>query len=116
MEWYGFTSCHFLSSPTMSRTNIQRAIYSSSERVRNALYVYHAEKIKEQYEKLISAFSVIDTRFFYACKALTNIHILRYVHSLGCGVDCSSINEVKLALHAGFPKGQNIIYFQWNCF
>ncbi|RZJ25281.1 MAG: hypothetical protein EOO48_13780, partial [Flavobacterium sp.] len=27
--------------------------------------------------------------------------VLKYVASLGCGIDCSSINEVKLALHAG---------------
>ena len=73
------------------------------------LYVYHAEKIKEQFEKLSSGFSVLDTRFFYACKALTNIHILKYIHSLGCGIDCSSINEVKLALHAGVPP-ENILY------
>ena len=73
------------------------------------LYVYHAEKIREQFEKLTSGFSVLDTRFFYACKALTNINILKYIHSLGCGIDCSSINEVKLALHAGVPP-QNILY------
>lgn len=73
------------------------------------LYVYHAEKIKEQYEKLTSAFSVLDTKFFYACKALTNIHVLKYIHSLGCNIDCSSINEIKLALHAGFPK-ERILY------
>src|SRR5690242_1658506 len=73
------------------------------------LYVYHAEKIKEQYEKLVSGFSVIDSRFFFACKALTNINILKYIHSLGCGIDCSSINEVKLALHAGVPSDK-ILY------
>jgi diaminopimelate decarboxylase len=73
------------------------------------LYVYHAEKIKEQYEKLQSGFSVLDTRFFYACKALTNIHVLKYIHSLGCNVDCSSINEVKLALYAGLPADK-ILY------
>lgn len=73
------------------------------------VYVYHAEKIKEQYKKLTSAFSVLDTRFFFACKALTNINILKYVHSLGCGIDCSSINEVKLALHAGVPP-QQVLY------
>src|SRR5678816_2189423 len=28
-------------------------------------YVYHAEKIKEQFNKLVSAFSVLDTKFFY---------------------------------------------------
>ena len=73
------------------------------------LYAYHAEKIKEQYEKLISGFSVIDAKFFFACKALTNINILKYIHSLGCGIDCSSINEVKLALHAGVPS-EKILY------
>lgn len=73
------------------------------------LYVYHAEKIKEQYEKLSAAFSIIDARFFYACKALTNINILKYIHQLGCGIDCSSINEVKLALKAGVPKDK-ILY------
>lgn len=70
------------------------------------LYVYHAEKIKEQYEKLTTAFSILDTTFFYACKALTNINILKYIRSTGCNVDCSSINEVKLALHAGFEPGR----------
>lgn len=69
------------------------------------LYVYHAEKIKEQYQKLTTAFSLLDTNFFYASKALTNINILRYIKDIGCNIDCSSINEVKLALHAGMdPK------------
>lgn len=70
------------------------------------VYVYHAERIKEQYEKLRNAFSDTDTVFFYACKALTNVNILRYVMNLGANVDCSSINEVKLALHAGFPSSR----------
>ena len=68
------------------------------------VYVYDAEKIAEQYHKLSDAFSAHPTRFFYACKALTNVNILKYICSLGANVDCSSINEVKLALHAGFPK------------
>lgn len=73
------------------------------------LYVYHAEKIGEQYEKLRAAFSIMNTSFFYASKALTNISILRYIRSTGCNVDCSSINEVKLALYAGFEPGR-ILY------
>ncbi|MEO6837042.1 MAG: diaminopimelate decarboxylase [Ginsengibacter sp.] len=73
------------------------------------VYVYHAEKIAEQYNKLKSAFAQQDVVFFYASKALTNINILRYVKSLGAKVDCSSINEVKLALHAGFTP-ENILY------
>src|SRR5207237_1432114 len=59
--------------------------------------------------KLVSAFSSLDTKFFYACKALTNINILKYIDSLGCGIDCSSVNEVKLAIHAGVPK-EKILY------
>jgi diaminopimelate decarboxylase len=73
-----------------------------ADRFGTPLYVYHAEKIKEQYHKLTQAFSRTNTVFFYACKALTNINVLKYVMSLGANVDCSSINEVKLALRAGF--------------
>ena len=73
------------------------------------LYVYHAEKIASQYQNLLSNFSSNNTRFFYACKALTNIHILALVKRAGCDVDCSSINEVKLALHVGFAP-QHILY------
>ncbi|MES1215096.1 MAG: diaminopimelate decarboxylase [Bacteroidota bacterium] len=77
------------------------------------LYVYHAEKIKEQYGRLQTAFSNSDTKFFYAAKALTNINILKYIKSIGCNVDCSSINEVLLAIKAGFePK--NILYTSNN--
>ncbi len=80
-----------------------------AEKFGTPLYVYDAEKIKEQYQKLTTGFSTLDARFFYACKALTNVNILKYIHSLGCGIDCSSINEVKLALHAGVPSKQ-ILY------
>lgn len=65
------------------------------------VYVYHAEKIQEQYNKLKNAFTACNAKFYYACKALTNINILKYIDSLGGGIDCSSINEVKLALYAG---------------
>lgn len=73
------------------------------------LYVYHADKIREQYRQLTTAFHGSNVVFFYACKALTNIHILRFVRDLGANVDCSSINEVKLALHAGFPA-ERVLY------
>lgn len=80
-----------------------------AERFGTPLYVYHAEKIKEQYEKLTTGFAEVDAKFFFACKALTNVNILKYIHSTGCGIDCSSINEVKLALHAGVPS-RKILY------
>lgn len=80
-----------------------------AERFGTPLYVYHAEKIKEQYVKLSQAFKDTDTVFFYACKALTNVNILKYIRSLGASIDCSSINEVKLALHAGYNP-RSILY------
>jgi diaminopimelate decarboxylase len=77
------------------------------------VYVYHAEHIAGQYRKLQEAFKGHPTRFFYACKALTNVNILKYLHSLGASADCVSINEVKLALHAGFEPHQ--VLFTPNC-
>ncbi|TAM95708.1 MAG: diaminopimelate decarboxylase [Chitinophagaceae bacterium] len=66
------------------------------------LYVYHAERIEKQYHRLQQAFSNSKVRFFYACKALTNINILRLMKQLGSGLDTVSIQEVKLGLMAGF--------------
>ena len=73
------------------------------------LYVYEAGHITAQYQKLTNAFAQTDTKFFYACKALTNINILKHIKSIGCNVDCSSINEVRLAFLAGF-EAKNILY------
>lgn len=68
------------------------------------LYVYDAATISRQYHRLVAAFDSHPTRFFYACKALTNVHILRLMRDLGAGLDCVSINEVKLGLLAGFDS------------
>ncbi len=93
----------------MTTTLLPAELISIAEEYGTPLYVYHAEKIKEQYGKLQAAFDHSNTVFFYACKALTNLNILRYIRNLGANVDCSSINEVKLALHAGFPSSR-ILY------
>lgn len=77
------------------------------------LYVYHAERITEQYRRLQEAFVETDTTFFYACKALTNINVLKHIKSIGCNVDCSSVNEVQLALMAGFAPSQ-VLYTSNN--
>ncbi|SFI38723.1 diaminopimelate decarboxylase [Halpernia frigidisoli] len=75
-------------------------------------YVYEAESIKTQYQKLTDSFTK-NTRFFYAAKSLTNINILKYIKSLGASLDCVSINEVKLGLRAGFTVDR--ILFTPNC-
>ncbi len=75
-------------------------------------YVYDAESIKIQYQKLSSSFHK-HTKFFYAAKALTNINVLKYIEKLGANLDCVSINEVKLGLKAGFSAKR--ILFTPNC-
>jgi diaminopimelate decarboxylase len=77
------------------------------------LYVYHAERIAEQYNKLKNAFSRCDAKFFFACKSLTNINILRWMKEIGASLDCVSINEVRLGLKAGFEPFQ--ILYTPNC-
>jgi diaminopimelate decarboxylase len=77
------------------------------------LYVYNTEKIKSQYQRLKNAFAGFDANIFYACKALTNLSVLRYIREIGCNIDCSSSNEVKLAIHAGFTP-ERILYTSNN--
>lgn len=97
----------------MSQTIAPSELLAMARDFGTPLYVYHAEKIKEQYNHLENAFKGCNARFFYACKALTNINILKYIQSLGAGLDCVSINEVKLGLKAGFTPDK--ILFTPNC-
>jgi diaminopimelate decarboxylase len=91
----------------MSLSNQQ--LIEAANQFGTPLYVYDADNITAQYQKLTTAFAKTNTKFFYACKALTNVNILKHIKSIGCNVDCSSINEVKLALLAGFDAG-NVLY------
>jgi len=77
------------------------------------LYVYDTRKMESQYKRLLAAFSGINLRLNYACKALTNRNILKFFHLLGSGLDAVSIQEAELGIKAGFqPK--DIIYTP-NC-
>lgn len=73
------------------------------------LYVYDEQRIRDQYGKLVGAFHRSDVLIFYACKALTNVNILRIMHELGAGIDCVSINEVRMALTAGVEPGAMVV-------
>ncbi|MFT7119119.1 MAG: diaminopimelate decarboxylase [Nonlabens sp.] len=70
------------------------------------VYVYDAEVIVAQYERLVSAFSKAkNLRIHYAVKALSNISILKLFKQLGAGLDTVSLQEVELGLAAGVdPK------------
>ncbi len=87
----------------------QQQLLSIANEFGSPVYVYDAAKMAAQYQKLTTAFADSKVKFFYACKALTNVNVLSFIRSLGCNIDCSSINEVKLALIAGF-KPEQILY------
>lgn len=93
----------------MSTPISNQALVELAEKYGTPLYVYHFNTIQTQYNKLKTAFEGTNAKFFYACKALTNINVLKYLLSLGANVDCSSINEAKLALKAGFPP-KRVLY------
>jgi len=81
-----------------------------AEEFGSPLYVYDAEKIKNQYLRLTDAFSKVESlRINYAVKALSNIAILQLLKQIGSGLDTVSIQEVQLGLHAGFTPDR-IIY------
>lgn len=77
------------------------------------LYVYDTGKIAEQFHAMKDAFKSTQVKINYACKANTNINILRLMRDLGSGLDAVSIHEVRLGLLAGFDP-QDIIYTP-NC-
>lgn len=74
-----------------------------AQEFRCPLYVYDAEKIISQYNRLTKAFHKIENfKIHYAVKALSNVSVLKLLKNEGCGLDTVSIEEVMLGLHAGF--------------
>lgn len=77
------------------------------------LYVYHGEKIIDQYQRLKNAFPGVTVHLHYALKALNNINILKLLKQQGAGLDAVSIQEVQLGLRAGFLPHE--IMYTPNC-
>ena len=86
-----------------------RDLLSITHTFGSPVYVYDANKISSQYERLTKAFAAVPSlRINYAMKALSNVSILKLMRKLGAGLDTVSIQEVKLGLHAGFAPEQII--------
>ena len=77
------------------------------------LYIYESAVMIKQYQKITEAFKSSRVRINYACKALTNINVLKLFKGLGSGLDAVSVQEVELGLKAGFAP-QDILYTP-NC-
>ncbi len=77
------------------------------------VYVYNTAKMQLQYERLKNAFADSKVNIKYACKALTNLNVLKFFKKLGAGLDTVSIEEVELGIRAGFTPSE--IIFTPNC-
>jgi diaminopimelate decarboxylase len=73
------------------------------------LYIYDAQKIRSQYNRLANAFDGLPVKLHYAMKALNNVNILRLLKNEGAHLDAVSIEEVHLGLRAGFEPS-SIMY------
>lgn len=75
------------------------------------LYVIDERRIRENYQRLHKAFTRCYPNFqiLYACKANTNLTVLRILEDEGSGIDAVSPGEIYMALLAGF-KPEKILY------
>ncbi len=88
-------------------------VLSLCNKYNSPLYVYETSKMKNQYSRMLNAFKGVNVKINYACKALTNINILKFFKDLGSGLDAVSVQEVEIGLKAGFNP-MDIIYTP-NC-
>lgn len=80
-----------------------------SQKYGTPVYVYSAKKMEEQVKTLNNAFPGVKLGLHFACKALSNINVLKLMKKLGTGLDAVSIQEVWLGLKAGFLP-EEILY------
>lgn len=84
-----------------------------AEKFGTPLYVYDAEVIKEHLDRFRQGFSSVDLKVKYACKALTNMSVMKYLLKQGTGLDTVSLSEVKMGLQVGYLPSD--IVFTPNC-
>jgi len=84
-----------------------------AEKYGSPVYIYESAAMISQYMKMTEAFRKCRVKINYACKALTNITILKLFRGLGSGLDAVSVQEVILGLKAGFNP-RDILYTP-NC-
>ena len=84
-----------------------------AEKYGTPLYVYDTAVIKAHLDRFRAGFSRVDLKVKYACKALTNMSVMKYLLKQGTGLDTVSISEIQMGLTVGFQP--NDIVFTPNC-
>ena len=70
------------------------------------LYVYEEDTIRERASELKRAITFQPKEIKYACKANTNMEIMRILCEEGTGIDAVSPGEIRAALEAGFDPAR----------
>ncbi|MFH0714934.1 MAG: diaminopimelate decarboxylase [Candidatus Diapherotrites archaeon] len=73
------------------------------------LYVYNGKRIVENFQEMQNAFQAFADRPFsihYAMKANPHVEVLKLLKSQRAKIDATSVNEVKIALKAGFSEDE----------
>ena len=75
------------------------------------LYVYEANRIRENYTRLARAFQSRWSKFkiYYAVKSNSNPSVVKLLMQEGAGCDCASLNEILLAQKLG-ASGDKILF------
>lgn len=68
------------------------------------LYVLDEDRIRDNYRRIYEAFSTNydDFKIFYACKANTNLAVMRILEEEGSNIDAVSPGEIYTSLMAGY--------------
>ena len=75
-----------------------------ADRFGTPVYVTDERILRDNYRRVYGAFSkYMETEIHYACKANTNLAILRILEQEGSHIDAVSIGEVLTCIRAGFP-------------
>ncbi len=82
------------------------AAIAIAERYGTPVYVYDAEILNAQMERVKAAFAAIPFRPFYAMKANGSLAILDRIRKSGFGCDAVSPGEIYIARQAGFAPDQ----------
>jgi diaminopimelate decarboxylase len=90
-----------------------KKLVALAEKYGTPLYVYDADKMASQYQRLNNAFEGVDLKIKYAVKALSNISVLKWMKKQGAGLDVVSIQEAYMGIEAGFSP-EEILYTP-NC-
>ena len=93
----------------IKESQVEKDLLRLTQKFDTPLFAYFSKKIKQNYMTLRAAFGKEGVHIMYACKALTNVVVLKFLKNLGCGLDAVSLEEVKLGLLAGF-KGREIVF------